>query len=539
MSEDLDVLVLGAGPNGLTAGAYLARAGARVAVVERNVESGGGLTTQELSGFALNSHALYMLLAELMPPYHDLDLAGFGVRFVRPDVQAAFLFEGDTLVLSSDPERSASSVGALSPSDAAVFSELYQDLRRASEEFIIPATYFPPVEPLEQIELLDQAGDVGRWLNDLAEMTPREAIHGYGFSDERVEGALVYLASMFGLDPDGGGMGFLMPVYVYRLMQSALVVGGSHQMASALRRALEAAGGYVVTAADASEILVEGDRAVGVRLADGTTIRSRAIVSTLNPEQNFLGLMDPSLAPPGLVETARSWEWDETSLFVANWGIVGDPPHYEGRPAEVDRALNVVMGIQSVDDAVGHFEAARSGHLPDGSVGHGTCTSLFDPLAAARHLRDYGNCEVLRFECLAPYEGDWDAEKKHLAARAFEAWCHQAPNLAKANVRVSLPWSPKDTEEHLPTMRRGAIKHGAYLSIQMGYNRPSSECSSYRTPVEGLYVAGASTHPGGMVLLGAGYNAARVVAEDLGLPIWWEVPEMVRRAIDHGYLPER
>ena len=89
MTSGYDVLVLGAGPNGLAAAGYLARAGKRVAVIERGVETGGGLVTQELSGFRLNHHATYMLMAELLPPYRDLDLRDRGVEFVRPEVQSA------------------------------------------------------------------------------------------------------------------------------------------------------------------------------------------------------------------------------------------------------------------------------------------------------------------------------------------------------------------------------------------------------------------------------------------------------------------
>ncbi len=536
--DDVDVVVIGAGPNGLTCGAYLARSGARVVVVERYVESGGGLTTQELSGFKLSSHAIYMLLAELMPPYQDLDLARHGVRFIRPEVQAAFLFDDESLLLYSDPARSADSVARMSPGDEEAFSQLYDDFRRASEEFIVPATYVPPVEPLEQIELLEQAGGLGSWLNELAELTPAEVIHGYGFKDERVEAAIVYLASMFGLDPDAGGMGFLVPVYVHRLMQSALVSGGSHQLASALRRALEAGGGSVATTASVREVIVEEGRVRGVRLDDGSEIRAPVVVSTLNPEQNFLELMDPEALYPGLAEAARVWEWDEASLFVANWGIVGEAPRYPGRPEDVNSALTVVMGLGGLRDVRDHYDAATKGRVPDGLLGHGMCPSLFDPLASARHLPQFGNTEVLRWECLASYDVDWEAEKSVLAQAALQSWQRYAPNLADANVRVELPWSPKDIETHLPTMRRGSIKHGAYVSIQMGYNRPSADCSSYRTPIEGFYVAGASTHPGGMVLLGGGYNAARVVAEDMGLPIWWSVPPMVAQAIAKGYLPE-
>jgi phytoene dehydrogenase-like protein len=85
-------------------------------------------------------------------------------------------------------------------------------------------------------------------------------------------------------------------------------------------------------------------------------------------------------------------------------------------------------------------------------------------------------------------------------------------------------------------MQRGSIKHGAYTSMQMGYLRPTEDASCYRTPITGLYVAGASTHPGGMVILGPGYNAAKVVAEDLGGDVWWTPPDYVVRAREKNYL---
>jgi phytoene dehydrogenase-like protein len=538
MSKETNVLILGAGPNGLTCGAYLARAGANVKVIEKNVESGGGLMTQELSGFKLNSHAIYMLLSELMPPYKDLELEKFGVKFVRPEVQNAFLYDDSSLILYSDPNRTLESIRSISPSDVDTFKNLYNNFKRASDEFIIPATYVAPVDPLEQINMLEHCGELGQWLNELAELTPREVIEGYGFKDERIEAALLYLATMFGLDPDGGGMGFLTPIYVYRLMQTSLVIGGTHQMASGLRRALERYGGQVITGAEVKEVLVKNGRATGVRLDDGTVLYGDVIVSTLNPTQNFKKLIKSSTLPDIVTESADAWEYDETSLFVVNWGIVGDPPHYDNRDPEVDKALNVVFGISSVADVISHFEKAATNQVPDGKTGHVSCPSIYDPLGSAKHLKQYGNCEVLRFECLAPYDINWTEHRTELARSAFNTWSKYASNLKNANIRVELPWTPYDIERHLPTMKRGAIKHGAYISIQMGYNRPNMECSSYKTPLESFYVAGASTHPGGMVILGAGYNAAKIVAEDTGLNIWWETPEFVKKAIENGYLPE-
>jgi phytoene dehydrogenase-like protein len=126
--------------------------------------------------------------------------------------------------------------------------------------------------------------------------------------------------------------------------------------------------------------------------------------------------------------------------------------------------------------------------------------------------------------------------KREYQERCLSFLGEYSPNMKKVNRRVTISWSPKDIENHLPTMRRGSIKHGAYISLQMGYNRPFPEASGYRTPVEGLYVGGASVHPGGMIIAGPGYNSARVIAEDFHIPWkWGELPE-VEKALRDGYL---
>jgi phytoene dehydrogenase-like protein len=538
-----DVIVVGAGPNGLTCAAYLARAGARVALVERNIETGGGLVTEELSGFKLTYHATYMMLAEQMPPYIDLRLPEWGVHFVRPVAQAAFLFErGQSLLLYSDPAKSRAAVERLSPADASAFERLATEFGEICDAFLIPATYLPPVEALEQVALLEESDNIGRKINAFSEMSPHEVIHSYGFQDPRVEGALLYLACLFGLDPDEGGMGFLTPIYVHRLMNAALIRGGTHHLASSLRRELESNKGDVLTAAAVSRFLFSSDGEVhGVRLADGRELQARAVVSTLNPQQTFIGLVqenDRRHVPSDIAEGAAGWQWDETSLFVSLRGIVGDPPRYEGYDREVDTALLVVFGYETVDDVREHYRRVSRGTLPERIAGHGSCPSLFDPLLVPNHV-PYGPHHVVRFECWAPYDANWSdrAAKAEYGDRCFDLWSRYAPNIRRGNVRARVDWSPRDIETQLATMTRGAIKHGAYLTLQMGYNRPNPDCSRYRTPIPGLYVGGASVHPGGMVILGPGYNASRVVAEDLGLHVWWEEPEMVQRARERGYLP--
>jgi phytoene dehydrogenase-like protein len=97
-------------------------------------------------------------------------------------------------------------------------------------------------------------------------------------------------------------------------------------------------------------------------------------------------------------------------------------------------------------------------------------------------------------------------------------------------------YTPVSIEMKIPQMKRGSFKHGAYIMTQMGFSRPNVQCSSYKTPIENLYLCGASTFPGGMVTFGPGYNAAKVVAENMGLKIWWTEPAAVATARQKGFL---
>jgi len=106
-------------------------------------------------------------------------------------------------------------------------------------------------------------------------------------------------------------------------------------------------------------------------------------------------------------------------------------------------------------------------------------------------------------------------------------WARVAPNMKPENIMMKVAETPVDIENRFPNMRRGAIKHGDYSPLQLGSFRPNTECSSSKTPIEGLYVCGASAYPGGLVTGGPGYVAVNKVAEDMGVKKWWTpTPEM-------------
>ena len=534
MSADPDVVVIGAGPNGLTAAAYLASCGKSVALVDRYVETGGGLATQEISGFRMNHHATYMLLGDLLPPVGDFDLRSRGVDFITPDVQAAFLFDdAQSLIVHLDSRKTEASVDALSPGDGARFRRMYDEFEQMCEAFLIPATYVPPIAPLDQTIALERSDALGERIAAISDLSPFELIEQYEFRDPRIQAAILYLACCFGLEAEEGGLGFLVPIYVTRMMNASLVRGGSHQLASALRRAIEEMGGVIHTCSEVKRIVVEEGRAVGVEIPGRGEIRAGAVISTLNPEQTFQDLLPRDLLSSDVREGIANWEWEPTSLFVFNDGIIGEAPVYDGYPDAANRALLTVMGYQRPEDVWDHQQEVMRGDRSR-IAGHGSTLSLFDPLMVPGHV-PLGPHHVLRWECWAPYDADWGREAtREYTQRCIELWSRYAPNIGEASSRVRIAWTPRDIATQLPTMKRGSIKHGAYTSLQMGHNRPIPECSGYRTPIEGLYVGGASTHPGGMVIMGAGYNAARVVAEDLGADFPDE-PEMVQRARARGY----
>lgn len=537
LDDAYDVAVIGAGPNGLTAACYLARAGAKVLLVDRHHECGGGLITDEWSGFRFNTHAKLMMMMDVMPPYGDLDLAGWGCSYVAPDVPVAILTrDGRAMCLYPDIERSAASIARFSPADAATYVEVMTRWDAIVDEAIVPATYSLPLPLLDMVVSYEQS-EVGRAVNEMAEETFLETLDSAGFESELVKTAILYLGTMYGMDPEGG-LGFLLPLFYNRLLRASVIRNGSHQLAASLARFANRHGVTIERATEVTAIITDGPAATGVRLADGREVTAGTVVSTADPQMTFLRLVGEEAckrAAPLLVEDSHAWEWESTSLFSAHFAL-SERPRLAAADfdPDADRALVKIMGVETTGALLGHIDAVKAGGMPSG-IGTGMVLTDLDPMQAPVDVEP--NTAVACWETLAPYdlaEGTWDERREDLARAALDAWAEYAPNLAQATVIRSYANDPTYIEAKLPNMVRGSIKHGAYVPTQMLSNRPNADCSGYRTPIENLYVAGASVWPGGMVLLGGGYNAAGVVCDDLGLDRWWAEPEFVTAAREKG-----
>lgn len=507
-TDTYDAIVIGGGPNGLICGSYLAKAGARVLLVERRHETGGGLNTDEYFGFRLNLHAIYHMMSDVMPAHRDLSLPDFGLRYVYPHVACAFPFEdGKALCFTKDLDETVASIATVSEHDADCFRRMWIEFQPMLDQYIIPLTYKLPLPVVDQIVEIGQT-DVGERLNEISEHSPVEMIDEYGFTDPRVRMALLSFPGMWGFhleDP----LGYLYPIYLCRMVAAGLVKGGSHRLSSALYRVFTSNGGEVLDESEVTDIVLEDGRAVGVEVADGHRFSATAIASTLNPEQTFIQLVGSDNLPSDLRQAVEPWEWEERTLFGLHLGVQGEATYGHPEP-RVNEAMIAFLGLETEDDLHEHLERVDAGTAGGGEWVHVTIPTHFD-----RSMAPEGH-ELVRAEQVVLFDEDWENNTRNFGDQCL-GLLERHIDLGRIVLRRDYP--PTHIAEKLRTMKRGSIKHGSYTNLQMGFNRPNDLCSQVETPIEGLFTCGASNYAGGMIIGGPGYLGAKVVGEALGLDV--------------------
>jgi phytoene dehydrogenase-like protein len=523
--SEWDVVIIGGGPNGLMAGAYLAKAGVKVAVVERRYEAGGGLATEEIlfPCYYSNMHAIYHLMVDYMPVIKDFNLDRHALVWIKPNYQTGMVFEdGGSLLLARMIEDTKDSISKHSFKDAIAFGKLMRSWRRIVSEIVGPATYLPPVPPIDLVAAM-QRTEIGREMLEVFERSPLELITD-AFENDRVRALMLYVSCMWGLDPRETGIGFFVPLLLDRGMNKCYCYGGSHKFAGALIREIVEAGGTILDACEATKIIMENGNVAGVETAEGRTLRSKVVMSSLDPHTTFLDLVGAENLPSELKESVEGWKYDKWSFYTLHV-VSKEQPRYACDDPWVSEALMTIFGLESTEQLLAHWDNVVAGRVGDNFGGHATCESFFDP-----HLARMPG-HVSFFQMHAPYEieGGWEKRGKELEEAVMAKWARVAPNMKPENIMIKVAENPVDIENRFPNMRFGAIKHGDYSPLQLGHFRPNTDCSSSKTPIEGLYLCGASAYPGGLVTGGPGYVAVNKVAEDMGVKKWWTpTPEMER-----------
>jgi phytoene dehydrogenase-like protein len=524
-----DAVVIGSGHNGLALGAYLARSGLEVAVLERRHEEGGGLCTEELTrpGFLHNLHANYHTFVDLAPPQRDLELARHGLEYVRPPVQMASVFEdGTALTVHTDLERTCESIARFSPRDADTFGRLSREAHGYVNLLLATLMYQPPMPVKELTRALALFGveDRSEFLSVRLRREPIDAFLDRHFEHPKVKAHLAFHAAVCGYASDVPGLAMSFPLLVGKIDNWHVCIGGSHRLAHVLWRDLAQHGGVLLVDAEVERVAVEDGRAVGVVLTDGRELSARRLVaSTVDVEQTLLRFLPEGTLPPALAEAARRdvrhQPWSLFSLHVA----LAEPPRYAAAAfdPDVDRAFVVNLGYASSEEIDADWRAVRRGRLPVPCHPNAAVNTLFDPSDAP------AGCYTGLLRQVAPYElaeggaGAWDGLARFYGERCLEAWRRHAPNLDGDAVLDWVPYTPADIPRKLVNMVRGDWMMGEVSLENMLDRRPLPELAQYRTPVERLYLAGSTQHPHGFVTFAPAYNALQVIAADLGLDPWW------------------
>jgi len=535
-----DVVIIGGGPNGLAAAAYLSKAGQKVIVLEKSFETGGGLATEDLTipGFVHNSHAIYHMMVDYAPPYKDLRLEqDYNVKFVYPDVQFAMpLLDGRSLCIYKDVEKTCQSIAQFSKKDAESWREMSAKSKEYMENFLAAATYTAAVPTLEQAVMFDQS-DFGKEIMAYAEKSPEEIVNEL-FENEHVRALMLYAICYWGIEYDQNGLGYLALLLLDRMNNYRLTIEGSHRIASAMGRVIMESGGQVRTSVIPREILVNDGIATGVLMDDGIIYEAeKAVVSSIDPHQTFLKLIDRNALDKEFVRKIEGWMWEEWSLLTVHLAIEGSPNFAAAaNNPDVNNAFVYVLGYETVDALKKHWEAIEKGELMDGAGFNCCFPSLHDPKQATD-----GRCTGLISQ-MSPYEISEGMDKwydRNFRTEQIEK-CLSTLEKYAPGIKDQVLWqfvsTPLDVENKLNNMIKGSIKQGAYHPLQMGYYRPNEECSDHRTPIKNLYLCGAATHSGGMVNFGPGYVASNRIAEDLGINKWWSEPKFVTRAREWGLL---
>jgi phytoene dehydrogenase-like protein len=324
---------------------------------------------------------------------------------------------------------------------------------------------------------------------------------------------------------------------INRAVNSRLCLGGSHRLSNSICRVIQEDGrGQIRGTQRITRIIIEGGAAKGVELEDGTIHEAeKGVVSSIDPHQTFLNYVGEEHLSEDFASKVRNWHWEKWSLFSVHMALE-QPPHFTTANGDsIDDALMYVVGYETPDDVIEHWRAIERGELPAKPAFNCCFPTVHDPSQAPQGRHTGVISEMVPFGL----NGDGDRWYNLKLKEAHQQLCLSALGKYAPNIGDSVLWTyiltPLDFSNKYLNMAQGSIKQGAYEVFQMAVNRPNDECSSHRTPIQNLYVCGASVNPGGLVTFGPGYIAANTIAEDHGIEKWWPEPELVSAARAKGY----
>ena len=514
-----DAVIVGAGHNGLVAAAYLARAGLRVLAVEKNDHVGGAAVSRELHpGFTYSncSYVCSLVRPEIM---RDLDLPRHGLQILPYEGGAVLKEDGGYLGMFRDHDANRREFARHSARDAEAYDRYARDVMRHCR-FIRPLLLRTPPDPVSlRPRDLGELAWLGRRVMELSERQVAEMVRFWtmsisDFLDEYFESPVIkaYLAVSAII---GTALGPMSPGSAYVLLHHYMgdvdgnvgawgyARGGMGAISAALRASFEAAGGEVRTGRGVRRILVSNGRATGVELDDGEVIRARRVVSGMDARRTFLGCMAEDDLPADFTAAVRRFKTRGSSgkLNIALDAAPVFPALPEGAP--------MLRGDLHFTDTIERMERAyddwKDGRFSADPFQDTMIPTMIDPTMAPPG-KHFMSCFV---QYAPPRIGgqSWtDADRDAFGETCLAQIERFSPGFRDRVLHVEVR-TPRELEAEVG-LTDGNIFQGELTFDQLLFNRPVPGYAQYRSPVEGLWMCGSSTHPGGGVMGAPGRNAA-------------------------------
>jgi len=523
------IVIIGAGHNGLVAACYLAKAGLAPLVIERREVVGGAAVTEEFHpGFRCSTlaHSAGPLLPQVA---RELELERHGLTFITPEVRVfAPATEGRSLCIYTDAARTARGLERLSAHDAAKYTEFRESFARIGRVLAPLMWRTPPSVDSPTLGDLWNLGKLGKNFRGLGKRDAYRLLRwgpmavadlvAEWFETELLRAAVAargITGAFAGPWSAGTSLGLLVQAAFdgQPLAPASFVRGGMGALTQALADAARAAGAEVRTGAGVGRVLVKGGRAAGVVLDGGEEVAARAVVSNADPRTTFLRLVDPTELDPDFLTKIRNYRSTGAAAKV-NLALAGLPSFAALKTAGADGAAELRGRIHigpDIDYLERAFDAAKYGDFSHEPYMDITIPTLADPTLApeGRHV-----CSV--YVQFAPYtlkEGDWASRREEFADAVVKTLSTYAPNVADLILQRQII-TPLDLEREYG-LAGGHTLHGEMSLDQFYAFRPVIGWAQYRTPLRGLYLCGAGTHPGGGVTGAPGANASREILKDV------------------------
>ena len=518
MSNDqrYDVVVIGAGHNGLVCANYLARAGLNVFVVEARSIIGGACTSEELipgGTFSSCSFIQMMFQSEIVA---DLELAQFGLRSVAPEMQEMAIWQdGDHVFLWQQIDRTLKSIERHNKPDGANFMRFVTRLKRFGDITGFMHLSDPPT--VEQLERVFRDAREHQLFEEFIVLSAEELLARY-IESPRLRGLMMFM----GMVSTWGGPRTPGTAYVYgyhaqgefegHFGRYGLPDGGMGAISRALQNGLEAHGGAVRTGAPVARVLVEDGVARGVALEPGEIVSADIVVSNADPIRSLVGLL-PEGALPADMRAAAS-DIPTCGSMGRIHLLIDELPDYVGFPAGEQGPQHEGLVILGPTPALYEkaWQAQQRGAFPDDYVMEALIPSVTHPSLCEPGLHTLTlGVQQLPFELA---EGTWDSRKEEWADLVTDIYFRYAPNIREHTLGRHVI-TPLDLETEY-YITGGNIFHVSMVGTENLFaNRPLSGAGGYRTPISNYYLCGSGSHPGGGVCGAPGHNAAHRILADL------------------------